>query len=84
MKARFIGDPNDGFSGPRVLTTWGYEFEKDGAFVEVSDGRFARHSHFETEGEVEAAADAAPAEPKPKRGRKAAAPAEPNEEGEEA
>lgn len=46
MKARFVGDPNDGNSGPDTLTVWGVEFEK-GKWQAVTDPRFARHSHFE-------------------------------------
>jgi hypothetical protein len=42
MKARFVGDPNDGGSGPDVLTHWGVEFQK-GKWTDVgSDARFAQ------------------------------------------
>ncbi len=47
MRVRFIGDPNDNFSGPDHLKCWGVEFVK-GEWTEVEDERFARHSHFET------------------------------------
>ncbi len=56
MKARFIGDPNDGFSGPDIMTMWGVEFAK-GEWVKVMDPRFARHNHFEVEGGVSLSAD---------------------------
>jgi hypothetical protein len=46
MKARFIGDPGDGFSGPETLTVFGVEFVK-GEWAEVRDKRFGSHSHFE-------------------------------------
>lgn len=52
MKARFVGDPNDGNSGPDTLTVWGVEFEK-GKWTDVGDDeRFARHSHFEVRGDA--------------------------------
>jgi hypothetical protein len=57
MRARFIGDPRDNFSGPDVLTCWGVEFVK-GEWTEVDDPRFASHSHFE----VDEGGVAAPAE----------------------
>ena len=49
MRARFVGDPNDGGGGPDEITVWGVPFVK-GEWRAVTDGRFARHSHFETEG----------------------------------
>lgn len=59
MRARFIGDPNDGGSGPETITVFGVEFTK-GKWRAVDSDRFATHSHFEFD-----AATAAP------RGRKA-------------
>jgi hypothetical protein len=46
VKVRFVGDPNDNFSGPAQITCWGVEFVK-GEWREVESDRFARHSHFE-------------------------------------
>ncbi len=51
MRARFIGDPNDGGSGPQQLTCWGVEFVK-GEWRDVTDDRFGRHSHFEFDAEA--------------------------------
>jgi len=48
MRAKFIGDPNDNFSGPGQITVWGVEFKFD-QWTEVTDPRFARHNHFETD-----------------------------------
>lgn len=52
MRARFIGDPNDGFSGPSVLETYGETFAK-GEWASVPEAvwvKLARHSHFEVQG----------------------------------
>ncbi len=46
MKARFIGDPNDNFSGPQHMRMWGVDFVK-GEWVQVTDPRFATNNHFE-------------------------------------
>jgi hypothetical protein len=46
VKARFVGDPNDNYSGPEQITCWGVEFVK-GEWTPVADKRFGRHSHFE-------------------------------------
>ena len=46
MKARFIGDPNDNFSGPERITFWGVEFVK-GEWERVTNPRFATNNHFE-------------------------------------
>lgn len=62
MRARFIGDPNDGFSGPHTITVWGVEFVKD-EWKDVEDERFGRHSHFEFEAEAKARRGRKPAEP---------------------
>lgn len=47
---RFIGDPNDGGSGPDVIEYRGMSFAK-GKVVDVNDvgliERLSRHSHFE-------------------------------------
>jgi hypothetical protein len=51
MKAKFIGDPNDGFSGPHELVQHGVTFVK-GQWSEVPAEVFpklARNSHFEVE-----------------------------------
>ena len=51
MKAKFQGDPNDDFSGPKVLTHQGGVFPKD-VFVGVSDELAAKlktNSHFAVE-----------------------------------
>lgn len=55
MKAKFIGDPNDGFSGPASIEVGGQAFAKD-QWAPVSDALGAKlkgHSHFEV-GEDEA------------------------------
>jgi len=52
MKARFKGDPNDNWSGPAVLPTYGVDFIK-GEWMPVSDEvavKLAGHSHFDVEG----------------------------------
>ena len=45
MRARFIGDPNDNFSGPERITFWGVEFVK-GEWERVTNPRFASNNHF--------------------------------------
>lgn len=53
MKARFIGDPNDGFGGPDVLTTYGVEFVKGdwtdlpADLSKAARDKLAHNSHFE-------------------------------------
>jgi hypothetical protein len=72
MKAKFIGDPSDDFSGPRVLNHAGTFFPKD-RFVGVSDevaAKLAGNNHFEVaKGDAEAyepsAAEVAATAPKP-------------------
>lgn len=52
MKAKFIGDPRDGFSGPEVMSMHGVLFPK-GEMVQVHAAVFRKlsmHSHFETDG----------------------------------
>lgn len=52
-KAKFIGDPNDDFSGPSIMTLWGYSFPK-GEYIEISDtvaNKVRTHNHFAVEGE---------------------------------
>lgn len=61
MKARFVGDPNDGFSGPQHLTCWGVEFVK-GEWATVANVKFARHSHFEFDGDGDGEPDLDPDE----------------------
>ena len=56
MRARFIGDPNDNFSGPECITFWGVEFVK-GEWERVTNPRFASNNHFEVEGGVSLPAD---------------------------
>jgi hypothetical protein len=51
MKARFIGDPADGFSGADVLDYRGVAFRKDewtGISAEMG-AKLATHSHFEVD-----------------------------------
>lgn len=51
MKAKFIGDPSDDFSGPKVLQSLGAYFPKD-RFVGVTDAVAAKlkgNNHFEVE-----------------------------------
>lgn len=76
MKAKFVGDPNDDFSGPKVLNLAGTYFPKD-RFVGVSDelaSTLSTHNHFEvekgdapayvpSEADVASTAPKAPAEP---------------------
>lgn len=50
MKARFIGDPSDGGSGPQAISVWGHDFVK-GEWRTVANAKFARHSHFEFDGD---------------------------------
>lgn len=72
MKAKFIGDPSDDFSGPKVLNHAGTFFPKD-RFVGVSDevaAKLAGNNHFEVaKGDAEAyepsAAEVAATAPKP-------------------
>ena len=63
MRAKFIGDPNDDFSGPKVVRVKGEDFLKD-QFVSVSDklaGELAGHNHFVVEeGDAPSFHDAAP------------------------
>lgn len=56
MRARFIGDPNDGLSGPQQLVCWGVEFVK-GEWRKVTDKRFASHTHFEFDANDDGKAD---------------------------
>lgn len=55
MRAKFIGDPNDDFSGPRVYSFRGVDFPK-GKWVPLTDAvTFAKcegSSHFETSDET--------------------------------
>lgn len=49
---RFIGDPNDDFSGPSTIRVWGHDFRK-GDYLNVPDSVAAKaetHSHFQVEG----------------------------------
>lgn len=59
MQAKFIGDPNDDFSGPRVYSFRGVDFPK-GKWVPLTDAvTFAKcegSSHFETSNEAAPAA----------------------------
>lgn len=61
MKARFVGDPNDGFSGPHKITVWGVDFVKD-EWQKVTNPKFARHSHFEFDGDENGEPDLDPEE----------------------
>lgn len=56
MKARFVGDPNDGFSGPDTLTVFDHDFVK-GEWTPVRDKRFGNHSHFEFDADDDGDAD---------------------------
>lgn len=51
-KFRFIGDPNDDYSGPRVLKILDLEFPRD-EWVEVPEGAVADkldgHNHFDAD-----------------------------------
>lgn len=52
-KVKYVGDPNDDFSGPSTLRAHGHDFKK-GELVEVPDSvaaKLAGHSHFRKEGE---------------------------------
>jgi len=52
VKARFIGDPRNGGDGPRLVSTFGFEFIK-GDWREVSDEcalKLVTNNHFEVEG----------------------------------
>lgn len=51
-KAKYVGDPNDHFSGPETLDVGGYAYTKDKA-VTVDDAtaaKLAGNSHFEVTG----------------------------------
>lgn len=52
MRFRFIGDPNDNFSGPDTVTVFGLVFSRV-EWTEVSDEtvtrKLCRHNHFEAE-----------------------------------
>jgi len=61
MRARFIGDPNDAFSGGETITVWGVEFVK-GEWRNVPNAKFARHSHFEFDGDRDGQPDLDPAD----------------------
>lgn len=55
MKARFVGDPSDGFSGPDSLTVYGVAFTK-GEWASVPSAlgeKFANHSHFEVDADAD-------------------------------
>lgn len=77
LKFTFVGDPNDGYSGPDKIVISGHEFIKNGEPIEVIDEKLAaklsRSSHFRAvikeavHGDNNAAGDARP-DP-PKRGR---------------
>lgn len=50
-KARFVGDPNDNFSGPDAFEWEGLEFSRT-KWTEVPDGlalRLSKHNHYECE-----------------------------------
>jgi len=51
MRARFIGDPNDNFSGPNVLESYGETFVKNewASVPETVARKLASHSHFEVQ-----------------------------------
>lgn len=52
MKARFIGDPRNGGDGPRLVSTFGFDFIK-GEWRDVSDEcaqKLVGNDHFEVEG----------------------------------
>lgn len=58
-KAKFIGDPNDDFSGPTRMLWQKVEFRK-GKFVDVPDalvGKLRTHNHFVVEGDPDPTAD---------------------------
>lgn len=52
MRARFIGDPNDDYSGPDVLIMGGREYPRD-QWVEIEDdavaSRIEGNSHFDVD-----------------------------------
>lgn len=54
MKAMFVGDPNDNFSGAETITVYGETFTK-GKWKEVGSNRFATHSHFLTDADEDGA-----------------------------
>lgn len=60
MQAKFIGDPNDDYSGPKVLPFGGVTFVKD-KWTSVSDaalfGKLQGSNHFETAEDDAAGAD---------------------------
>jgi hypothetical protein len=60
MKAKFIGDPNDNFSGPQSFTAYGGLKIEKGKWVEVKDPDVFRklegHTHYETQGSADDAA----------------------------
>jgi len=75
MRARFIGDPRDNFSGPDVLEMFNTKFPRD-QWINVEEGPFAvklrRHNHFEVDSDS-VASDGSAIEPvKPVRVRDAA------------
>lgn len=77
MQAKFIGDPNDDFSGPKVLNCRGVDFPK-GRWVrdipEELEAKLRGHSHFEISDADEVlpdAVDAVTVEPAPIRGAEA-------------
>lgn len=39
---KYIGDPNDGFSGPEQVTRYGFTFRKNGPAVRIPDGEHGR------------------------------------------
>lgn len=71
MRARFIGDPNDDYSGPDVLHMMGKSFPRD-EWVEIDDDDVARkiegNTHFDVEySDMELATDGSPITDLPKR-----------------
>ncbi len=70
MKFRFIGDPNDNYSGPDVLEMFGMKFPRD-KWVEVPEGRdsekLSNNAHFDTDFSDEIATDGSLIEEEPKR-----------------
>jgi hypothetical protein len=57
VNVKFIGDPNDDFSGPSVMKLWGHEFKK-GEFTPVPSSvgeKALAHNHFQVEGHEEEA-----------------------------
>lgn len=52
-KVKFVGDPNDDFSGPSTMRLWGHEFPMN-VDVEVPDSVAAKartHNHFVVDGQ---------------------------------